>query len=114
MNTQASFPSVSGTVSITGGTVGYTAASGSQTVAVQSYVNLTISGGGTKTLAGNITPSGDLSIPGSTFDLSSYSANRASAGGTLTVSNAATLTIGGTGTIPSNYSTHSIGSTSTI
>ncbi|MEK9137182.1 MAG: hypothetical protein AAB393_08670, partial [Bacteroidota bacterium] len=114
LNTEASFPSVTGTVSITGGTVGYTAASGSQTVAVQSYVNLTISGGGTKTLAGNITPSGDLSISGGTFDLSSYSANRASAGGTLTVSNAATVKIGGTGTIPSNYSTHSIGSASTI
>jgi hypothetical protein len=114
LNTQASFPSVNGTVSLTGGTFAYTAASGSQTVAVQSYGNLTISGGGTKTLAGNITPSGDLTIAGGTFDLGSYSANRASVGGTLTVSSSATVSIGGTGTLPSNYSTHSIGATSTI
>jgi autotransporter-associated beta strand protein len=114
LNTQASFPTVSGTISIAGGTIGYTASSGSQTVAVQPYSNLTISGGGTKTLAGNITPSGDLTISAGTFDLGTYTANRTSAGGTLTVSNGATLLIGGTGTLPSNYSTHSIGATSTI
>ena len=114
LNTEGSFPTVSGSVSLTGGTVGYTASGGSQTVAVQSYGNLTISGGGTKTLAGSITPSGVLTISGGIFDLGSYTANRTSAGGTLTVSNGATLSIGGTNTLPSNYSTHSIGATSTI
>jgi VCBS repeat-containing protein len=115
LNTQASFPTVSGTTSIGAGTtVGYTAASGSQTVATLAYANLTISGGGTKTLAGTITPSGNLTVSGGTLDLSSFTANRASAGGTLTVSNGATLKIGGTGTVPSNYSTHSVGATSTI
>ncbi len=69
LNTEASFPTVSGTTTLSGGTVGYTAASGSQTVAVKSYVNLTVSGGGTKTLAGTITPSGNLSVNGGTFDL---------------------------------------------
>ncbi|MEK9138942.1 MAG: hypothetical protein AAB393_17620, partial [Bacteroidota bacterium] len=101
LNTQASFPSVTGTVSVTGGTVGYTAASGSQTIAVQSYNNLTISGGGTKTLAGNISPTANLTIAGGVFDLGTFIANRASAGGTLTVSNGATLRIGGTRTLPS-------------
>jgi hypothetical protein len=114
LNTESSFPTVSGSVSLIGGTVGYTASGGSQTVAVQSYGKLTISGGGTKTLAGTVGIAGDLTISGGTFDLGSYTANRTSAGGTLTVSNGATLSIGGTGTLPSNYSTHSIGSTSTI
>jgi VCBS repeat-containing protein len=115
LNTLASFPSVTGTTTIGAATtVGYTAASGSQTVAVKSYGNLVISGGGTKTLAGTITPAGDLTISAGTFDLSTFGANRSSAGGTLTVANGATLKIGGTGTLPSNYSTHSIGATSTV
>jgi len=40
LNTESSFPSVSGTVSLTGGIVGYTASSGNQTVVVQSYGSL--------------------------------------------------------------------------
>jgi hypothetical protein len=114
LNTEAAFPTVSGTTTLTAGTVGYTASSGSQTVAVQNYVNLTISGGGTKTLSNTITPSGNLSVNGGMFDLGSYMANRSTTGGTLTVANGATLKIGGTGTLPSNYSTHSIGATSTV
>ncbi|MBI3585648.1 MAG: hypothetical protein HY088_00775, partial [Ignavibacteriales bacterium] len=114
LNTQGSFPSVTGTVSITGGTIGYTASSGSQTVVVQPYNNLTIGGGGTKTLAGIITLTGDLAISGGTFDLGSFTANRSAAGGTLTIANGATLKIGSTNTRPTNYNTHSIGATSTI
>ncbi|MFH1221419.1 MAG: hypothetical protein V1694_13330 [Candidatus Eisenbacteria bacterium] len=114
LNTEVAFPTVRGAVTISGGTVGYTAASGSQTVAVESYANLVISGGGTKTLAGTVGIAGDLTVSAGTFDLGSFTANRTAAGGTLTVSNGATLAIGGTGTVPSNYSTHSIGATSTI
>ena len=40
--------------------------------------------------------------------------NRTAAGGTLTVSNGSTLKIGGTNPLPTNYSAHSIGATSTI
>jgi len=85
-----------------------------QTVAALTHGNLTLSDSDVKTLAGTTSIVGNLTVSGGTFDLSSYTANRSSAGGTLTVSNGATLKIGGTGTIPSNYSTHSIGSTSTI
>jgi hypothetical protein len=85
-----------------------------QTVGAQTYGNLTISGSGVKTLAGTTSIVGNLTVSAGTFDLSSYTANRSAAGGTLIVSNGASLKIGGTGTIPSNYSTHSIGSTSTI
>jgi parallel beta-helix repeat protein len=89
-----------------------------QSVAVlnsaQNYGHLTISGSGTKTLAGTNNVAGNLTISAGTFDLGSFTANRASAGGTLTLSNGATLKIGGTNTLPSNFSTHSIGATSTI
>jgi CSLREA domain-containing protein len=89
-----------------------------QSVAVlnsaQNYGHLTISGSGTKTLAGTNNVAGDLTVSAGTFDLGSFTANRASAGGTLTISSGATLKIGGTNTLPSNFSAHSIGSTSTI
>ncbi|MBI5474601.1 MAG: hypothetical protein HY961_19870, partial [Ignavibacteriae bacterium] len=114
LKTEEAFPTVNGTTDVSGGTVEYSASSGAQTVAAKSYKNLTISGGGTKTLAGTVTLTGNLSISGGLFDLSTYTCNRGSAGGVLTVSNGATLKMLGTGTLPSNYSTHSVGSTSTI
>ena len=80
----------------------------------QNYGNLSIAGSGTKTLAGNIGIAGNLSISAGTFVLGSYTANRTAAGGTFTISNGAALSIGGTNTIPSNYTAHSIGAGSTI
>ncbi|MEQ1747296.1 MAG: glycine-rich domain-containing protein, partial [Saprospiraceae bacterium] len=82
----------------------------------QGLNNLTVSltSGQTLTLDQNRTPDGNLSISSGTFDLSSFTINRSAAGGTLTVSNGATLKIGGTNTLPTNYNTHSIGATSTI
>jgi hypothetical protein len=56
----------------------------------------------------------DLRVSAGTLDLSINSADRESAGGTLTVADGATLRIGGTGSFPGNYSTHAIGSTSTF
>ena len=79
------------------------------------FNNLTISNtANTVTSAVNASVSGNLSVSSGTFNLGTFTANRASAGGTLSVSNSATLKIGGTNTIPSNYSTHSIGATSTV
>src|SRR2546422_829718 len=54
-----------------------------------------------------------------TLDLSTFSADRASGGGTtlggtLSVANGATLKIGGTHTFPANYRTHSLGAASTV
>jgi hypothetical protein len=57
---------------------------------------------------------GALTVSAGILNLSTFNANRTAAGGTLTVSNGATLRIGGTGTVPSNFSTHAIGATSTI
>jgi len=57
---------------------------------------------------------GNLTVTAGTFDLLGNLFNRTVNGGTLTVSNGATLKIGGTNTVPSNYATHSVGATSTI
>ena len=77
-----------------------------------------VGNGTTTTLIGNITVSDNLTFGNgtnpATFNLGSFTANRASAGGTLSVANGATLKIGGTNTVPSNYSAHSIGATSTV
>ncbi|MDZ4810982.1 MAG: DUF2341 domain-containing protein, partial [Bacteroidota bacterium] len=113
LNTEATFPTVTGTVNISGGTIGFTG-SVAQTVPVLGYNNLTISGSSTKTLAGTIGIDGNLTISSGTFDLTTFTANRNTIGGTLTVGNGATIKIGGTGTLPSSYSTHLIGMTSTI
>jgi autotransporter-associated beta strand protein len=87
---------------------------GAQTVAGFTYYNLTASLGGIRSLASTITVNSNLTVSGGTLDLGGYTANRATPGGTLTVANGSTLKIGGTNTIPSNYSAHSIGATSTI
>ena len=107
-------------------TAGFTAGTGTVTfngsiaqaiagLFVTTFNNLTISNIGNTVTAGiNISVSGNLSVSGGTLNLGSFTANRASAGGTLTVSNGTTLKIGGTTTLPSNYSVHAIGATSTI
>ena len=58
--------------------------------------------------------SSTLTVTAGILDLSTFTANRTVLGGTLTVSNGATLKIGGSGSIPSNYSTYALGTTSTV
>jgi hypothetical protein len=86
----------------------------SQTVEALTYGHLTIASAGTRTLGGNATVVGDLSVTGGTLDLSTFTANRSAAGGTITVSNGATLKVGGTNSFPTNYSTTTLGATSTV
>ncbi len=69
---------------------------------------------GTATLGVNITMAANLNVNSGVFDLATHTANRVTAGGTLTVANGATMKIGGTNTMPANYTTHSFGLTSTI
>jgi len=98
----------------TGATVNYNR-SGAQNVYATTYTNLITSGSGIKTLAGNSSITGNLTVnSASTLDLSTYTANRSISGGTLTVASGATLKIGGTNTLPSNYSTHTIECASTV
>ncbi len=57
---------------------------------------------------------GNLNIKSGTFDLTTFTINRVSAGGTLTIAPGSSLKIGGTNTLPSNYSTHSVNCTGTV
>ena len=75
------------------------------------HVIVNLTAGETLTLDQDRTPDGNLSVTAGTLDLSTFTANRTTAGGTLTVSNGATLKIGGTNTFPTNYSTNTIGNT---
>jgi len=57
---------------------------------------------------------GILNIKSGTFDLTGYTINRSSAGGSLTLAAGTSLLIGSTNTLPSNYSTHNINASSTV
>jgi hypothetical protein len=71
----------------------------------------------TATLTGNASIAGNLTISGGTFDLGSYTANRATSGGTLSLSSGAALRAGGssggvTGSnFPNNYTTNTLSGT---
>jgi len=111
--TDEAFPTVSGTTTISGGDVSYTLSSGSQTVDAKTYNNLSLSGG-TKTLGGNVSVSGDLTISSGIVDLGTNSLNRTAPGGTMTLSSGATLLVGGASggisgsNFPTNFSTRNL------
>lgn len=90
--------------------------SGAKTLTGLSAINgsFTLSGTATATAAANLSIGGDLTVSGGTLDLSTFTADRATSGATLTVADGATLKIGGTGTVPANYAAHVIGATSTV
>lgn len=101
-------------VAADGGTIEYSGTNSYTLVSSRTvYNHLTISNSGVKTLGTNITINGSLKInTGSTFNLSTYTANRTTAGDSLVVSG--TLQIGGTNTLPLNYAEHRVASGSTI
>jgi hypothetical protein len=77
--------------------------------------SLTVSNsGGIVTLGSNASVTSNLTVSLGTFDLGSFTANRASNGGTITVANGAALKIGGTNTFPTNYLNRVIGASSTV
>lgn len=101
--------------------VEYASSTINQSIAVLSYGTLAISGGTVKTLSGNVTlqsPSnagGNVTVSEGTLDLGTFTLNRnAAGGGTFSVSNGATLLIGGTNSLPLNYNTTTFGVTSTV
>jgi len=89
-----------------------------QTVATlnssSNYGYLIISGSGLKEVNGTINIEKDLTVNGGIFSVNTFSADRTTSGGILTIANGATLRIAGTGTLPGSFSTHSIGATSTV
>lgn len=73
------------------------------------FNNLTVSNvGNTVTSAVNCTVGGNLTVASGTLNLGTFSANRGSTGGVLTVANNATLKIGGTNSFPTNYATNNL------
>jgi len=68
----------------------------------------------TVSLGATVSVTSNLTISAGTFDLGSFTANRATSGGTLTVANAAGLNIGGGNPFPSNYVTINLGTNSTV
>ncbi len=97
------------------GTVNQATGSGlPATVNALTIDNTGAGGSNTVTLGNNVSVSANLTITTGIFDLGSFTANRTAAGGTLSVADGTQLIIGGSNTLPSNYNTHSIGTTSTI
>ena len=89
--------------------------SSAQTISASPFNNISINKAvGTATLSGNLSITGNLSILAGTADLSTFTANRSSLGGTLTLSDGASLLIGGANNFPSNYGTYSLGAASTV
>jgi hypothetical protein len=79
------------------------------------FNNLTVNkSAGTLTLGVNAPVAGNLSVTAGTLDLGVFSANRTAGGGILTVSNGASLKIGGSNTLPSNFTTVTLQPTSTV
>lgn len=79
------------------------------------FNNLTTANTGSNViLSVNASITGNLSVSAGIFDLAGFTANRATSGGTLTVSNNATLKIGGTNTFPINYNTNTLIVASTV
>jgi fibronectin-binding autotransporter adhesin len=104
-------------------TVNYASSTINQNVTnTLTYGYLRISGGLTKSLVGNLpalnshpASSGRINVDAGTLDLLTYTANRGTpAGGAITVAAGAKLKIGGTNSFPSNYSTASLATTSTV
>jgi hypothetical protein len=103
----------SGTFSSSGGTVTLNG-TGPQAVSATTFNNLIINNTGSIiTLTGNCPVNGNLSVNTGTLNLAASTAARASAGGTFTLANGATLQVGGASNFPTGYSTYTLGNTST-
>jgi hypothetical protein len=116
---------ISGTTTLSAGcTIDYSSTTVNQTINSSiNYSNLNISGTTIKSLAASLnalnsssTTYGNITVSSGTLDLSTFTANRGTqkTGGTLSVANGATLKIGGTNSLPSNYATISLAASSTI
>ncbi len=66
------------------------------------------------TLGSNEVIAGNLTVSSGTLDLLNFTANRSVVGGTLTVSNNATLKIGGTNSFPTQYANNTLVVASTV
>ncbi len=77
-------------------------------------VTVTLTAGQTLTLDQSRAPDGDLTVSTGTVDLASFTMDRSASGGTITIASGAALRIGGTNGFPANYTTRTLGATSTV
>jgi fibronectin-binding autotransporter adhesin len=100
------FISASGTIEFNG--------TGAQQVSASTFNNFTVNkSSGTLTLNGNISVNGNLTIAAGTVSMAGFTANRSLLGGVFSMSNGTSLSLTGSN-FPSNYSTYSLGSSSTV
>jgi hypothetical protein len=103
-----------GTFAANSGTVTFNG-TGTQMLSATTFNNLIINkASGTLYQTGNISTQGDISLLAGTADMQTYTVVRTAAGGALTVANGTTLRFGGTNSTVPQYSSYSIGTTSTI
>lgn len=104
-----------GTLTPGTGTVAYNGTA-AQNVGTYPYNNLTVdkANGTTATLTAATLVGGNLTVNAGTLDLATFTANRTLTGGAITIADGATLKIGGTNSFPANYTTHTLGPTSTV
>lgn len=89
--------------------------SGAQSVSATTFNDFTINkSAGTASLGGNIIINSNLLLLAGIFDPGIYTCNRIAAGGQLTISNGATLTLAGANNFPQNFASQSLGSSSTV
>jgi len=62
----------------------------------------------------NQTIGSNLTITAGTLDLSTFTLNRVTSGGTLNIANGATLRVGDTNNYPTNFNTNTLGASSTV
>ncbi len=103
-----------GTFNATGSKT-YFDGTGTQTISSTTFNNFIVDKpvGSIAELTGNIAIKGDFTITSGTLDIKSYSCNRNTVGGTLTMANAATLLVAGNN-LPANFSTTTIANASTV
>ncbi len=86
-----------------------------QTVNATTFNNLCVDkASNTLSLSGNISMNNNLTLSNGTLDVETFTANRSSFGGTLSIDSAAQLRVGGANNFPDNYVTVSIDTHSTV
>lgn len=88
---------------------------GTQSISATTFNNLVISkASGTAVLAGNISINGNLTASAGSLDLLTYTCNRSSIGGVLSISNNVSLYVAGANNFPANYGSYTLGSSSIV
>jgi hypothetical protein len=104
----------SGTYTASGASI-YFDGSGTQNISATTFNNFNINKpSGTAVLTGNVVVNGNLAVTSGSLDLQTYSCNRSGSGGTATVSNGATLTLGGTNNWPAGFDSYSLAAAGTV